>query len=78
MNIPQDGSSMRDIESLYREGKAHLEARRYADALAALRLARMRAGHYKDVDALIVQAQIALQKENWQARLKAANITSRS
>jgi cyclophilin family peptidyl-prolyl cis-trans isomerase len=60
---------MRDIEGLYRQGKADLEAARYGDALAALRKARlMYASHYKDADALIVQAQTALQKENWQAR----------
>ncbi len=60
---------MRDIEALYREGKAHLDAQRYAEALAAFRKARlMYASHYKDVDKLIVEAQTAMQKGNWQAR----------
>ena len=69
MSATQDDSQMRDIESPYREGKAHLEAQRYTDALAALRQARSTyAGHYKDTDALIVEAQIAMQKENWHAR----------
>ncbi len=65
---------MRDIDNLYKQGKAHLETQRYADALAALRKARlMYASHYKDVDALIVQAQTALQRENWQARPQTAS-----
>lgn len=60
---------MRDIAKLYRDGKAHLEAQRYPEALAALRKARlMYASHYKDVDALIVQAQTAMQKQNWESR----------
>lgn len=64
---------MRDIDALYRQGKAHWEAQRYAEALAALRKVRlMYASHYKDADALIVQAQTALQKETWQARMQAA------
>src|SRR5574341_156167 len=65
---------MREIDTLYKQGQVHLEAQRYADALAALRKARlMYASHYKDVDALIVQAQTALQKENWQARPQTAS-----
>lgn len=60
---------MSDIDVLYRQGKGHLEAKRYDPALAALRKARlMYASHYKDTDALIVEAQTAMQKENWQAR----------
>lgn len=60
---------MRDIDKLYREGKAHLEAQRYTEALTALRKARlMYASHYKDIDALIVQAQTAMQKQNWETR----------
>ena len=57
------------VDALYRQGKAHLEARRYADALAALRQARaMHAGHYKDTDQLIVEAQTVMQKRKWQER----------
>ncbi len=64
---------MRDIDTLYRQGKADLGAQRYNEALAALRKARlMYASHYKDTDALIVEAQTAMQKENWQARPQAA------
>jgi len=60
---------MKDIDTNYRQGKEHLEAKRYDQALAALRKARlMYASHYKDTDALIVEAQTAMQKENWQAR----------
>jgi len=60
---------MRDIDKLYRDGKTHLDAERYTEALAALRKARlMYASHYKDVDALIVQAQTAMQKQNWETR----------
>ncbi len=60
---------MRDIDNLYKQGKAHLEAQRYNDALTSLRKARlMYASHYKDVDALIVEAQTALQKQNWETR----------
>ena len=60
---------MREIEQLYQQGRAHLEAGRYADAVAALRKARlMFASHYKDVDELIVEAQSAMQKEKWDAR----------
>lgn len=60
---------MKEIDTLYRQGKEHLEAKRYSDALAALRKARlMYASHYKDTDQLIVEAQTAMQKENWQAR----------
>ena len=60
---------MRDIDKLYRDGKAHLDAQRYPEALAALRKARlMYASHYKDVDALIVQAQTEMQKQNWEKR----------
>ena len=64
---------MRDIEALYRQGKAELQAQHYAEALAALRKARlMYASHFKDTDALIVEAQTAMQKGNWQARPPAA------
>jgi cyclophilin family peptidyl-prolyl cis-trans isomerase len=60
---------MRDIENLYRQGKAKLDAGQYEAALVPLRKARlMFASHYKDVDDLIVQAQTALQKEKWEAR----------
>ncbi len=60
---------MRDTEKLYRDGKAKLEAGKYEAALVPLRKARlMYASHYKDVDALIVQAQTALQKEKWDSR----------
>jgi cyclophilin family peptidyl-prolyl cis-trans isomerase len=60
---------MRDIDALYRQGKTELEAQHYDTALAALRKARlMYASHYKDTDALIVEAQTAMQKSNWQAR----------
>lgn len=60
---------MKEIDTLYRQGKEHLQAKRYSDALAALRKARlMYASHYKDTDQLIVEAQTAMQKENWQAR----------
>ena len=60
---------MKDIETNYQQGKAHLEAKRYTEALAALRKARlMYASHYKDTDQLIVEAQSVMQKENWQAR----------
>ncbi len=64
---------MRDIDALYRQGKAALDTQHYAAALAALRKARlMYASHYKDTDALIVEAQTAMQKGNWQARPPAA------
>ena len=64
---------MRDIDALYRQGKTELEAQRYPQALAALRKARlMYASHYKDTDALIVEAQTAMQKGNWQARPQGA------
>lgn len=60
---------MKEIDTLYRQGKTHLEAGRYNDALVALRQARlMYASHYKDTDALIVEAQTKMQKENWHAR----------
>jgi peptidylprolyl isomerase len=60
---------MKDIDTNYRLGKEHLEAKRYDPALAELRKARlMYASHYKDTDSLIVEAQTAMQKENWQAR----------
>lgn len=63
---------MQDIESLYQQGKAQLAAQRYSDALSALRKARlMYASHYKDTDQLIVEAQTAMQKENWRARTNA-------
>lgn len=57
---------MREIDNLYREGKAKLEAGKYEEALAALRKARLLyASHYKDVDDLIVKGQSAMQKKNW-------------
>jgi len=60
---------MKEIAALYQQGKEHLAAHRYADALAALRQARLLyAGHYKDTDQLIVEAQRALQQSQWQAR----------
>jgi cyclophilin family peptidyl-prolyl cis-trans isomerase len=60
---------MKDIDALYRQGKEQLAAQRYVDALTALRKARlMYAGHYKDTDQLIVEAQTAMQKQNWQTR----------
>jgi cyclophilin family peptidyl-prolyl cis-trans isomerase len=60
---------MRDIDTLYKQGKADLEAERYEPALVSLRKARlMFASHYKDTDAMIIQAQTALQKQNWQSR----------
>jgi cyclophilin family peptidyl-prolyl cis-trans isomerase len=66
---------MRDIDALYHQGKAELEAQHFDTALAALRKARlMYASHYKDTDALIVEAQTAMQKGNWQARPPAATV----
>ncbi len=60
---------MRDIDKLYREGKAKLEAGDYEGALVSLRKARvMYASHYKDVDDLILQAQTGLQQAKWEAR----------
>lgn len=60
---------MKEIDALYRQGKEHLAAQRYADALSALRQARLLyAGHYKDTDQLIIEAQRALQQNQWQAR----------
>lgn len=60
---------MRDIDKLYRDGKAKYEAGQYEAALAPLRKARvMYASHYKDIDDLIVRAQTALQKEKWDTR----------
>jgi cyclophilin family peptidyl-prolyl cis-trans isomerase len=60
---------MRDIENLYRQGKAKLQAGQAEEALVPLRKARlMYASHYKDVDDLIVQAQSTLQKEKWRER----------
>ena len=64
---------MRDIDALYRQGKKELEAQHYDAALTALRKARlMYASHYKDTDALIVEAQTAMQKSNWHARPQTA------
>src|SRR3990172_7079598 len=61
--------SLEEIDALYRQGKARLQAKQYGEALTALRKARlMYASHYKDTDALIVEAQTAMQKENWQTR----------
>lgn len=60
---------MRDIDKLYREGKAKIAAGDYEGALAPLRKARvMYASHYKDVDDLIVEAQTHVQQDKWQAR----------
>lgn len=60
---------MRDIDKLYNEGKTKLEAGDYEGALVPLRKARvMYASHYKDTDALIEQAQTALQQQKWQER----------
>lgn len=60
---------MRDIDKLYRDGKAKLEAGEYEAALVPLRKARvMYASHYKDVDDLIIQAQTGLQQQKWDGR----------
>jgi len=60
---------MKEIDTLYHQGKDHLQAQRYEQALATLRKARlMYASHYKDTDTLIVEAQTAMQKAKWQAR----------
>ena len=60
---------MRDIDKLYRDGKAKFDAGDYAGALPLLRKARvMYASHYKDVDELIVQAQTHVQQDKWDAR----------
>jgi len=60
---------MEEIDALYRQGKERLAAQQYADALSALRQVRgMHAGHYKDTDQLIVEAQTRMQKQKWQAR----------
>lgn len=66
---------MKEIDALYRQGKEQYAAKRYDAALTALRKVRlMYAGHYKDIDRLIVEAQTAMQKEKWQARpAQAAN-----
>lgn len=58
-----------DTDALYRQGKEYLAAQRYADALEVLRRVRAQhAGHYKDTDQLIVEAQTKMQKEKWHAR----------
>lgn len=68
---------MRDIDKLYRDGKAKFEAGQYEAALAPLRKARvMYASHYKDIDDLIVKAQTALQKEKWESRPAAPTVSS--
>ena len=68
---------MRDIDKLYKEGKAKIDAGEYEAALAPLRKARvMYASHYKDVDDLIVQAQTKLQQEKWDARPEDAKAPS--
>lgn len=60
---------MREIDKLYYEGKAKLDAGDYEGALAPLRKARvMYASHYKDVDELIVEAQTQLQQAKWESR----------
>ncbi|MGE5140643.1 MAG: peptidylprolyl isomerase [Rudaea sp.] len=57
---------MREIETLYRQGKAEMAAGSFEAALISLRKARTKyASHYKDVDELIVQAQSRLQKDKW-------------
>jgi len=67
---------MKEIAALYQQGKQHLAAHRYAEALSALRQARaLHAGHYKDTDQLIVEAQTAMQKQKWQARPARASNT---
>ena len=64
-----DEQVSKDIDALYRQGKEHLAAESYAAALAAFRQVRLKfAGHYKDTDQLIVEAQTAMQKQKWQAR----------
>lgn len=60
---------MRDIDKLYRDGKAKFDAGDFEGALPLLRKARvMYAGHYKDADELIVQAQTHVQQDQWDAR----------
>ncbi len=60
---------MKDIDKLYRDGKAKMEAGEYEAALVPLRKARvMYASHYKDVDDLIVEAQTHVQQDKWEAR----------
>jgi hypothetical protein len=60
---------MKDIDKLYRDGKAKMEAGEYEAALVPLRKARvMYASHYKDVDDLIVEAQTHVQQDKWDAR----------
>lgn len=60
---------MRDIDKLYRDGKAKFDAGDYEGALPPLRKARvMYASHYKDTDDLILQAQSHVQQDKWDAR----------
>lgn len=60
---------MRDIDKLYRDGKAKFDAGDYEGALPLLRKARvMYASHYKDVDEMIVEAQSHVQQDKWEAR----------
>jgi tetratricopeptide (TPR) repeat protein len=47
----------RDAGKLYNEGKAHLNAGRYAEALDAFRKAKVRAGVYRDTNALIKECE---------------------
>ena len=47
----------RDAGRLYAEGKAHMAANRYAEALEAFRKTRQRAGVYKDTAALIKECE---------------------
>jgi hypothetical protein len=67
---------MKDIDKLYRDGKAKMEAGEYEAALVPLRKARvMYASHYKDVDDLIVEAQTHVQQDKWDARPDEAKST---
>lgn len=69
---------MRDIDKLYRDGQAKLDAGDYEGALVPLRKARvMYASHYKDVDDLILKAQAGLQQEKWEARPEEAKSTGK-
>ncbi len=43
----------RDAGRIYKDGKAHMAAGRYAEALEAFHKAKVRAGVYKDTSALI-------------------------
>ncbi len=59
------------IETLYLCGRDQLAAKRFADALVSLReVRRTYAGHYKDTDALIVEAQTGMLRHYWQGRTR--------